>query len=46
MDAITTLLMGEAAFELNANFICNLVVLTVFMEGLSVAIGHIASIGR
>lgn len=46
MDGITAMLMGEAAFELNANFICNLVVLTVFMESISVAIGHISSIGR
>lgn len=46
MDGITALLLGETAFNLNANFICNLIVLTVFMEAISVAIGHMAGIGK
>lgn len=46
MDAITQLLMGSYDFALNANFICNIFVLTVCLEFISVFVANCASIGR
>lgn len=46
MDAITQLLQGSVDFALNANFICNLVLFTVVMEGISVIVGHLSTVGR
>lgn len=46
LDGLTQLLMGSTSFDLNANFICNVIVLCVILESVSVAIGHIASVGK
>ena len=45
MDAITQLLMGSYDFALNANFICNIFVLTVFLEFISVFVANCSAIG-
>lgn len=46
MDAITQLLMGSYDFALNANFICNIFVLSVFLEFISVFVANCSAIGR
>lgn len=45
MDSITQLLMGSYEFALNANFICNIFVLVVILEFISVFIAHCSSLG-
>lgn len=44
MDAISNILMGSNEIILNANFICNLMVLTIFIESISVCIGNLATV--
>lgn len=45
MDSITTLLMGTYDFALNANFICNIFVLSVILEFISVFVAHCSALG-
>lgn len=45
MDSITQLLMGSYDFALNANFICNIFVLAVFLEFISVFVAHCSALG-
>lgn len=45
MDGITQILMGSYDFALNANFICNIFVLAVFLEFISVFVANCSAIG-
>lgn len=46
MDSITQLLISQYDNVLNVGFICNLMLFTAVMEGISVMVGHFASLGR
>lgn len=46
MDSITQLLVSQFDNVLNIGFICNLMIFTACIEGISVMVGHIANLGR
>lgn len=46
MDTITQMLISQFDNVLNIGFVCNLMIFTAVIEGISVMVGHFASIGR
>lgn len=46
MDSITQLLVSQFDNVLNIGFVCNLMIFTAVIEGVSVMVGHIANVGR
>ena len=46
MYEISLLLQSSGTMQLDAGFICNLLAFCVVFEAVSVAIGHIANLGR
>lgn len=46
MDQITQFFISQYDNVLNIGFVCNLMIFSAVFEAISVAIGHMASIGR
>ena len=46
MDSITQMLVSQYNDVLNIGFVCNLMIFSAVLEGISVAIGHIAKVGQ
>ena len=46
MDSITSFFISEYDNILNIGFVCNLMIFCACFEAISVAIGHMASIGK